>query len=225
MRPLRRTSGDLGTARAGRRPGTSGRHRGRRLGAGACLAFRFCLALGACAALAACSDGDGDRTIDTAVRVGTVLAVDEVAPAIAALEAARGGAQRYTEINANADGVSLFVAVDEGHEVAYLYADGVLGPPDPPVPLTGAPFTLDGVDRHLAPELVRRTQQQLPGAEVTALALVQPPDVGLVWALKSRSPRGGVLNVLYSPTGQLLSVAPGSPDSPGTNPGGGIDGG
>ena len=179
-----------------------------------------------CLGVSACADDDGGTgAIDTAVRAGTVLAVADVAPAIAAVETARGGPQRYTEINANADGVSLFVAVDERHEVAYLYADGVLGRPDPPVALTSAPFTLAGVNRELAPDLVRRTQQQLPGAEVTALALVQPPEVGLVWALKSRSPRGGVLNVLYSPTGQLLSVAPGSADSAVTSPGGGIDGG
>jgi hypothetical protein len=142
------------------------------------------------------------------VRTETVLRADLVAPAIAAVEAERGGAQQYTEINANPEGVTLFVAVDDSSEVAYFYGADGLEPPAAPQPLSGAPFALDGVGRELAPDLVLRTQADLPGSVVTAVALVAPSDLGLVWALKSRSARGGTLNVFYSPSGALLSVDP-----------------
>jgi len=157
------------------------------------------------ALLPACGGDDDPPSTTTST---TVLAVDDVVPAIAAVEAARGGAQQYTEINVNADGVSLFVLDASGQELAYFYGNGALQDPGAPTPSTGAPFTLDAVDRGVAPTLVRETQERFPGAEVTALALVSTPDTGLTWALKSRSPRGGVLNVLYSPNGELVSVSP-----------------
>jgi len=165
------------------------------------------IALALCAS--ACSDDDGASVppIDTTVRTGTVLRVDLVAPAIAAVETERGGPQRYTEINVNPEGVTLFVAVDDASEVAYFF-DGVLDTGAAPAPLTGTPYTLDGVGRELPPDLVRRTQADLPGSQVTQLALVTTPDLGLVWALASRSARGGMLNVFYSPSGELLSAVP-----------------
>jgi hypothetical protein len=162
------------------------------------------LALGA----VACGDDGGSvPPIDTTVRTDSVLRVDLVAAAIEAVETERGGPQRYTEINANPEGVTLFVAVDDTSEVAYFY-DGVLDAGAAPAPLTGTPYTLDGVGRELAPDLVRRSQADLPGSQVMQLALVTTPDLGLVWALASRSARGGTLNVFYSTSGELLSAVP-----------------
>lgn len=158
-------------------------------------------------ALAACGGGD-DGGPATTVRTGAALAVDQIAPAIAAVEAARGGPQRFTEINTNVEGVTLFVAVDATSEVDYFYADGVLEPAGAPVAQSSPAFALDGVARDIAPELVRATQERFPGATVTALALAQlGGDAGPVWALRSRSVRGGVLDVVYSPAGELISVA------------------
>ncbi len=174
---------------------------------------RLALVVVALAVLTTCSGDDrggAATTVATATATATTtaLAVDAVAPAIAAVEATRGGPQRYTEINANVDGVTLFVALDDTTEVAYFFAGGTLQAPGEPGPATAVPFTLEGVDRTVAPALVRQTEERFPGATVTALALVPTGDAGLVWALKSRSPRGGVLNVLYSPAGDLVSVAP-----------------
>lgn len=169
------------------------------------LAIALVLALGA----SACSDDDGASVppVDTTVRTDTVLRVDLIAPAIDAVEAERGGPQRYTEINVNPEGVTLFVAIDDANEVAYFY-DGDLDAGAAPTPLTSTPYALDGVGRELAPDLVKRTQADLPGSQVTRLALVTTPDLGLVWALASRSARGGMLNVFYSPSGALLSAVP-----------------
>ena len=157
----------------------------------------------------ACSDDDGATVppVDTTVRTDTLLRVDLVAPAIIAVETDRGGPQRYTEINVNPQGVTLFVAVDDTSEVAFFY-DGALDAGAAPAPLSSPPFTLDGVGRELAPDLVRRTQADLPGSHVTQLALVMTPDLGLVWALASRSARGGLLNVFYTPSGELISAVP-----------------
>jgi hypothetical protein len=169
------------------------------------MAVALALALGA----SACNDDDGASVppVDTTVRTDTALRVDLVASAITAVETERGGPQRYTEINVNPEGVSLFVAIDDTSEAAYFY-DGVLDSGTAPTALTSTPFALDGVGQELAPDLVKRTQADLPGSQVTQLALVTTPDLGLVWALASRSARGGTLNVFYSPSGALLSAVP-----------------
>lgn len=177
------------------------------------LALASALGTAGLLALAGCGGGDDARPTTT-VRAEAALAVDEIAAAIAAVEEARGGPQRYTEINANVEGVTLFVAVDATSEVDYFYADGVLEPAGAPVARSSPAFALDGVASDIAPELVRATQERFPGATVTALALAQLGGDGVgggegapVWALRSRSARGGVLDVVYSPACELISVA------------------
>jgi len=139
---------------------------------------------------------------------GTLLKVADFPAAVAAVEAARGGPQQLVEVNANADGVNVFVAADPETEVSYFYTGGALQAPGQPVPISSAPFDHTGIDLTLGTELVQRTQDQFPGATVVSVALVQVPDDGLRWAIRSRSSRGGLLNVLYSPTGDLVTVAP-----------------
>jgi hypothetical protein len=178
------------------------------------LLFALGLGLAGLGAVAACSsDSSGSPgsaatpTRPAPVTQGTVLKVGDLAAAVQAVEATRGGPQRYVELNATPDGVNVFVA-DAGDELAYYYTGGQVQPPGAPVPQSSPPFTLDGVDLGLAPALVERTQQRFPGSVVTSLALVDVDDQGLRWALRSRSARGGLVNVFYTPTGELASVAP-----------------
>ena len=96
----------------------------------------------------------------------------------------------------------MFVAADPQTEVSYFYEGGALQPAGPPAPISSAPFDHAGIDLTLGAKLVQRTQDQFPGATVVSVALVQVPDEGLRWAVRSRSSRGGLLNVLYSPTGR-----------------------
>jgi hypothetical protein len=126
---------------------------------------------------------------------------------VAAVEAERGPGQRYTEINATPEGVNVFVAVDGSDEVACYFTEGRLEPPGEATPQTSTPFTLDGIDLSLGDRLVQQTVERFPGATVVSAALVQLPE-GLRWAVRSRSAQGGLLNILFSPTGELLSVAP-----------------
>ncbi len=158
---------------------------------------------------AGCSSGTGAAapTAPTAV-TGSVLAVGAVPAAVQAVEAARGGPQRYVEINATPDGVNVFVATDATNEVGYYFTGGRLEPAGAPEPQTSPPFELAGIDLALAAALVERTQQQLPGSTVVSVALVEVSGEGLRWALRSRSALGGLLNVLYTPAGDLVSVSP-----------------
>jgi hypothetical protein len=135
------------------------------------------------------------------------LKVAEVPAAVAAVQQALGGAQQYTEINVISSGVNLFVA-SNGQERAYFYVDGSLQPPGAPASTETTPFGLDGVDLTAPVRLVADAQQRFPGAVVETVALVRTSDLGLVWGLRTRSSRGGVLNVLYSPDGRLVAVSP-----------------
>jgi hypothetical protein len=166
--------------------------------------------------LAACSGDDGGAAstsvASTTVKQGTELRVQDLPAAVAAVEAALGGPQRYAEINLTTGGVNLFVASSDSEELAYYYdaATGSLQAPDAPEPISGTPFSLEGMDLTQAPSLVQQLQDQFPGSQVLQLAIVQLPDQGLVWALRSQSALGGLLNVFFAPTGALLAVSPAS---------------
>lgn len=169
-------------------------------------------ALAAMAALlAACSAGGPSASPPSAPATSAPegLAVELIDDAVAAVEGRLGGPQRYTEINAIPTGVNVFVARGDDEEEAWFYdRSGSLQAPADPAPRSHEPFTLEGVDVAAGPRLVADVEGRLPGARVVTVALVVVPDQGLAWALQSRSPRGGLLNVLFSPQGQLVAVYP-----------------
>lgn len=132
----------------------------------------------------------------------------DIPAAVRAVEQAVGGPQRYTEINANADGVTLFVTSGDTDEVSYFFHDGTLDPPSAPSPRQDEPFALDGVPLDVGAQLVTRIEQEFKGAVVTRLALIDLPDQGPGWALTHRSASGGLLNSFYSPTGEVKVAVP-----------------
>ena len=83
-------------------------------------------------AAAACSRSSGSATTTT-TRAALTLRLDLVPAAVTAVEAALGGPQQYTEINAFEQGVNLFVATADGKELPYVYRDGT-GLEAPPAP-------------------------------------------------------------------------------------------
>jgi hypothetical protein len=145
--------------------------------------------------------GGAKKAADPQIRAGDIPA------AVHAVEQAAGGPQRYTEINANIDGVTLFVASGD-NEVSYFFHKGTLDPPSAPAPRQGEPFALDGIPLDVAAQLVTRIEQQFKGAVVTKLALVDLPDQGLGWAMTDRSASGGLLNSFYAPTGEVKVAVP-----------------
>jgi hypothetical protein len=167
------------------------------------------VALAAALLVAGCS-GDGETNLisaSTAAAGSSLVKVGDFSAAVEAVEDERGEGQRYVEINATPEGVNVFVAVDDTDEVSYFFTEGGLEPAGEPTAQTSTPFTLDGVDLALGERLVDETHERFPGANVVSVALLQLPE-GLRWALRSRSIQGGLLNLLFTPTGQLVSVAP-----------------
>jgi hypothetical protein len=146
--------------------------------------------------------GGSTKATDSQVRAADIPA------AVRAVEQAAGGPQRFTEINVNADGVTLFVASGDTDEISYFFHDGTLDPPSTPSPRQDEPFALDGVPLDVGAQLVTRIEQQFKGAVVTRLALIDLPDQGLGWALTHRSASGGLLNSFYSPTGEVKVAVP-----------------
>jgi hypothetical protein len=164
-------------------------------------------ALAVLMAVAACG-GSGSSGPSTTIAKGTVLRVDLIPAAVAAVEKARGGPQQYTEINAPPEGVNVFVATTDGQELAYYYTDAGLQPPPAPEARTGTPFSTDGVSLDIGGKLIDQVQHQFPGATVVAAAILVVQGTTPSWALKSKSAHGGVLNLLFTATGQLVSAAP-----------------
>jgi len=154
---------------------------------------------------AACSGGGSSSSTTTTPPV--VLRLDLVPAAVAAVEAARGGPQQYTEINAFDQGVNLFVATGDGNELAYVYRDGTgLEAPSAPQPATETTFATTGVTLDAGARLPTDVAGRLPGARPVAVALVQRPNDGLVWDVSVLGAKGTPLDVLYTPQGALLSV-------------------
>ena len=150
-----------------------------------------------------------------------MLQVQDIAPAVAAVEARLGGPQQYTEINATTEGVNLFVADAAGQEVSWLYADGALQDPGAAAPAQGTPFALSGVDITAGPKLVDQVQHQFPGATVVAVAVLQLPGTGLelgaqVALGQGRRPRRAVLAHRGPLVGDARGRGPGD-DGPGGN--------
>lgn len=107
----------------------------------AAVALLTCVAI-----VSGCSSSDGDSdgsvapsttgspvttTTGPPIALGEApLRIELIGEAIAAVEAALGGPQRYFEVNATPTLVNLFVAVDDATAaVAYTFIGGVLGEP------------------------------------------------------------------------------------------------
>jgi hypothetical protein len=157
--------------------------------------------------LAACSGGGSSSGSTTTTAAPVVLRLDLVPAAVAAVEAARGGPQQFTEINAFDQGVNLFVATGDGNELAYVYRDGTgLEAPSAPQPATETPFATTGVALDAGARLPTDVTGRLPGARPVAVSLIQRPVDGLVWDVSVIGAKGSPLDVLYTPQGTLLSV-------------------
>jgi hypothetical protein len=157
--------------------------------------------------LAAACSGGGSSSGSTTTAAPVVLRLDLVPAAVAAVEAARGGPQQYTEINAFDQGVNLFVATGDGNELPYVYRDGTgLEAPTAPQPATETPFATTGVALDAGARLPTDVVGRLPGSRPVAVALVQRPTDGLVWDVSVIGGKGSPIEVLYTPQGALLSV-------------------
>ena len=135
-----------------------------------------------------------------------MLRVVDIGPALAAVDAARGGPQQFFEANATPQLVNVFVAADDATTaVPYVYVDGQLGPPGPPEPASGATFGTDAVTFDPAHALEQVTTD-LPDTELLVFSVVGGPGGAGRYGVVGRSVAGGTLDITLSPQGAVLAV-------------------
>jgi hypothetical protein len=156
----------------------------------------------AVAASGACGGGDDDGG-----DLGLPL-VDQIAPAMAAVEAELGGPQQYFEVNATPSIVNLFVATDGGATVTpYAYFDGVLEPPAPGGSASGETFGAAEVT--FDPDAVLdQISTDLPESTVTQFVVLGGAGDAVQYEADVLSAQGGVLRVVLGPDGAVLAVDP-----------------
>ena len=154
-------------------------------------------------AIAACG---GD---DTATPI-----VDQIAPAVAAVEAELGGPQQFFEVNATPQAVNLFVATDGATEVTpYVYVGGELAPAAEPAGAEGPTFGADALTFDPA-TVLDAIGAELPGSEVTIFSVAGGPGGAVQYTATVQSGEGGALDVVLGPDGSVQSVMPGASDTP-----------
>jgi hypothetical protein len=154
------------------------------------------------AVLIGCGGDDSDDAA-AAVRVA------DIGPAIEAVEVELGAGQQFFEVNATAQLVNLFVAVDDGRSaVPYIFFDGELQPPAPALAVeSGFTFTADAVDFD-ADTVLDAIADELPESTIEGFA-IEGGEGGIVrYLVSARSVQGGVLAVTVAPDGAVLEVDP-----------------
>lgn len=136
--------------------------------------------------------------------------MNDVPAAVRAVEALSVSSEghNYTEINVVPEGVNVFAVTSPGKERAYLYSGGKLGEPGPETASEGEQFALRGIPLEQAAKVSTYVTKQFKGSTVNQIALVTVKPNGLVWAVRSQSGKGGLLNSLFSPDGKIISALP-----------------
>ena len=152
------------------------------------------------ALLVGCGDDD-DST--------SPVRVDDIVPAIEAVEAELGAGQEFFEVNATSQLVNLFVAADDATlAVPYIYFDGELQPPAPALPVeSGFTFGADAVDFD-EDTVLDGVSDEVPKSTIEGFS-IEGGDGGIVrYLVSTRSAQGGVLAVTVTGDGLVLEVDP-----------------
>jgi len=163
-----------------------------------------------------CSDSKSSNGTDAANVTSTTgapipageapLLIEQIRPAIAALEVELGGPQRFFEVNATPTLVNLFVAAEGATEaIAYIYQAGALQPPSAPEPASGPTF--GSADLSFDETLVlANLVGSLPGSTYRVFSAVGVEGGGVSYVVTVESVRGGSLEVTVGPTGAILGT-------------------
>jgi hypothetical protein len=156
----------------------------------------------------ACSGDDAGSSSDTtAAGAGQPLRIDAMGAAVDAVQAALGGEQRFSEVNATPTLVNLFVAGADGAATAYVYdaVAGRLDEPAAPQPASGNTFTWSQVD--FDPDRVlTEALDQLPNALPRTFAVTAATAEAVQYLVTLESAQGGVLDVLVDQGGKVLGA-------------------
>ena len=167
------------------------------------------------ALLGACSD-DSAAPPDTGAAPTTVAALpaadelpllDQIAPAIAALEGQLDGPQDYFEINATARLVNLFVALNDGAVAQpWLFLDGTLTSTEGQ-PAGGGTFRSSSVE--FDPDVVlSQVLTELPGISIESFYVHGDGQGNVLYGVLATSDKGGGLDVVLGADGSVKSVDP-----------------
>ena len=150
-------------------------------------------------ALAACG-GDGNDPVTPAL--------DQIAPAVAAVEAELGGPPQFFEINATPQVVNLFVATDDAMQVVpYVYVGGELATAAEPAGAEGSTFGADALTFDSA-TVLDAIEAELPDADVVLFSVAGGPGGAVQYTASVQSADGGSLDVVLGPDGSVESVTP-----------------
>ena len=177
---------------------------------------RVLVALVAVALIGAACSGDDDGGSPTTASTegeGQPLRIDAMPAAVEAVETELGGEQRYFEVNATPTLVNLFVVteVDEGtNATSYVYdavARALTGDPVDLGPATGSSFTWSQVDFDPA-KVLGQALGQLPTALPRIFTVIAAGESALQYRVTVESAQGGMLDVVVSGDGAVLSADP-----------------
>lgn len=137
------------------------------------------------------------------------VAIDDIRPALVAVEDELGAGQQFFEVNATPQLVNLFVAVDDATSaVPYIFFDGELQPPAPALAVeSGFTFGADAVDFDVD-TVLDAVADELPDSTIEGFA-IEGGDGGIVrYLVSTLSAQGGVLAVTVAPDGAIVEVDP-----------------
>ncbi len=138
----------------------------------------------------------------------TPLRIELIRPAVVALEAKLGGAQRYLEVNATPTLVNLFVSTNGGTQaVAYTYVQGKLSDPAAPEPVQpgaatflGSSITFDE-SKVLVPLLTA-----LANSQYRVFSVLGATGGGVTYEVTVQSVQGGQIQVPVGPDGSITGA-------------------
>lgn len=152
--------------------------------------------------VAACGDGSDGGADEHA------LAAD-LSAAVAAVEEERGGPQEYFEVTALPTLTNVFVAIDGATAaVPYVYRDRRLEPPGPTLEgASGNTFRAASIDVD-EERVLTRVLAELPDATIESLSVEGSPGAGVRYVVSARSSEGGLLEIVVTRDGGIVSVDP-----------------
>lgn len=157
------------------------------------------------------SDGTSAANLTTStgapIPVGEApLLIEQIRPAIAAVEAALGGPQQFFEVNATPTLINLFVAAEGGTSaIAYIYQAGALQPPADPEPASGPTFAADELTFDES-RVLATVVGSLPNSTFRGFSAVGVQGGGVSYVVTVESALGGSLEVTVGPTGAILGT-------------------
>ncbi len=137
-------------------------------------------------------------------------ALDQIAPAVAALEAKLGGPQQYFEINATPQLVNLFVADAAATTVTpYVYVGGAVAEAGAPAGAQGNTFAASAATFDPA-TILDGVTDELPDPDIVVFTIVGGPGGAVQYTASVQSSEGGTLDVTLAADGTVQAVDPGS---------------